>query len=285
MISKSLGIYGVISAAAIVSGILAGCGSSNTVQGISPTVSSTGGLATAPGSGPAGGVDSSPAPQQVQVTVNGTQETATLPANETIQPGANVNVLPSTEGTPIFTGLQYGSGAAKHATKVTGPTGKPMTTGAQGEIDVDGVNTGVTVTSGGWLSGPLILVQGQHTLTAWGPFSIVGGSAFNPTQLDISSYFQFGITIDSDGNGSIPTNLAMQLPADGGAIKNGHYVVVTYPTPDFASGSGTLAINWPGGGVQQNKPVVNGVATFRAFTNPAIIPSSGVGTVVFTYIP
>jgi len=167
MIYKRLGILGAISVAAVVSGVLVGCSSSSSVTPSSPTVDTTGGLTSNPGTGAPTG--SSGKPQQVQVTVNGQTEQATLPPYETITSGENIAVLPSTPGTPILAGLGYGTTAAVKKVKPDAP-------GIQGEVFVDGHDTGITVTSGGYLSGPLILVPGYHVIIAYGPWVIVSGN-------------------------------------------------------------------------------------------------------------
>jgi len=273
MVSKRIGIYGFISAAALVSGILVGCGgSSSDVSGNVQSVSATGGLpGAAAGSGPAG-TSSGNAPQQVQVTVNGNTQTGTLPAGETIPPSGNVDVLPT--GQPIINGLTLAPKA--HVTQT-----KPQSGGhTQGEVDVDGQNTGLTVLSDGSLSGYLILVPGNHVIDAWGPFNITGGSAFSPKTLTVGK-FEFGVVVGNDGVGSIPSALSMQLPANGGALNNGSYVKVTYPTPDFATGSGTLILAYSGVTITKTQFLSNGLATYKALSNHPTIPGGGVDSVTF----
>lgn len=286
MINRRLGIYGAMSAFAFVGGVVAGCGGSSSVQAPAPDVPVTGGLATAPATGPATGVAASNQPQQIPVTQNGTTTTAILPANEAIPPGGPVSVLPSTPDTPLITGLSYGPGTARQAVPSSGKTVKPMTTGAQGEVDVDGVNTTDTVTSGGWLSSPLALDPGQHVITAWGPWVLSGSSSTGSISgtLNVSYNVSFTVTVDNNGNVSFPSNLTGNLPGNGGAIKNGPNAVLTYPSA-FLGGASSLTLAWPGGQLNQTKPVINGTVTFRAFTNPAEIPRDGLSTVQFVYIP
>src|SRR5476651_206286 len=102
MVSRKLSIYGFISAAAIVSGILAGCGGSSSVAGLGGTVATTGGITTAPGTS-ATGAASSPTPQQVQVTTASGPVTGTLPAGESIPVGGTVATVPP--GVPFIVGL------------------------------------------------------------------------------------------------------------------------------------------------------------------------------------
>jgi len=271
MVSKRLSIYGFISAAALVSGALVGCaGTSASVQGASPVINSTGGISNTPGTAPTN-TPTSTAPQQLQVTTASGTVMGTLPANETIPPSGTVATIPA--GTPIIQGLQLGP-------KFHGEKGAP-TTGAQGEVDVDGVNTGLTVTSNGSLSGILILVPGNHTIHAEGPFAIVSGIQ----QLSVGQ-FNFGIVVlASDGNASIPSSLNIRLPANGGSLANGNYVTVTYPTPDFATGSGTLTIAYSGITVTKTKGLSNGITTYDQLTPKVTssIPASGVDNVTFNF--
>lgn len=269
MVSKRLSIYGFISAAAIVSGALAGCaGSSSSVQGASPVVTTTGGITNTQGTSPAGATTTQPG-QQVQVTINGTPTTGVLPVGEVVPQNGIVATIPS--GTPIIQGLQLA--------KFNGRKGAPET-GAQGEVDVDGVNTGLTVTATGELSGILILVPGQHTIHAEGPFAIVSGIQ----QLTVGQ-FNFGLVVLADGNASIPSSLEIRLPANGGSLANGNFVTVGYPTPDFAAGTGTLSIQYSGITVNKVRPLANGAATYKQITSQADsnIPSTGVDNVTFNF--
>jgi hypothetical protein len=282
MVSKRLGIYGFISAAALVSGILTGCaGSSASVSGQGGTVSTTGGISNASGSGPAGGTTASSAPQQVQVNVGGTVETGTLPTGESIPPGGTVCVVPANQ--PIINGLTLGP--KFHGVQTTPASTGTTTvktaasTGSQGEVDVDGTNTGLTVQPDGSLSGILLLTPGNHTITAWGSLVIVSGTQ----QLTVGK-FNFGVVVGSDGVGSMPSAITMKLPANGGSLSNGSFVTVTYPTPDFATGSGNLAIGYSGITVSKTQLVKNGMTTFNSLNqNHPAIPQGGVDTVTFNY--
>jgi len=273
MVSKRIGIYGFISAAALVSGILAGCaGSSSSVSGNVQSVTTTGGLPGAAAGAGTPGTSAGSAPQQVQVTVGGNTVTGTLPTGETIPPSGSVNVLPPNQ--PIIVGLSL-------SPKFHGGQSKPQGGGhTQGEVDVDGQDTGLTVLPDGSLSGYLILVPGNHSIDAWGPFNITGGSVFNPKTLTVGK-FTFGVVVMNDGVGSIPVGLAMALPANGGALNNGSYVKVTYPTPDFATGSGTLILQYSGVTITKTQFLNNGAATYKALSNHPTIPSGGVAVVTF----
>jgi len=282
MVSRKLGIYGLISADAIVSGILAGCGgSSASVQGLGGTVQTTGGITTAPGTTTTN-VNSSTQPQQVQVTTSNGTITGTLPPGESITAGQNVATVPP--GVPIIQGLTLSSFNGHEKTPPAPSTSAKPTTGSQGQIYVDGQNTGLTVESDGSLSGYLILTQGRHTVTAYGPFSIVGGSAFAPTTLTVGT-FNFGVIVDPDGVPSIPSAINMKLPSNGGTWAHGPFVTVTYPTPDFASNTGTLIIVVDSATtIQEGKTFNNGVASYYslgASQGTHTIPSGGVASVTF----
>jgi len=282
MVSRKLGIYGFISAAAIVSGILAGCGGSNSVAGLGGTVSTTGGITTAPGTS-ATGAASSPTPQQVQVTTASGPVTGTLPAGESIPVGGTVATVPP--GVPIIVGLTLGTSFHGHQTVPTpSATGAKPTTGSEGQIYVDGQNTGLTIDSSGDLSGYLILTPGFHTVTAFGPFTITGGSAFAPTALTVG-VFNFGVSVLTDGVPSIPTNINMKLPSNGGSWAHGPFVTVTYPTPDFATSGGTLTIVVDAARtISEGKQLSNGVATYYSLGASLInhnVPSNGVESVTF----
>jgi hypothetical protein len=284
MVSRKQGIYGFISAAAIVSGILAGCGGSNSVSGLGGTVATTGGITTAPGTS-ATPVASSPSPQQVQVTTANGPITGTLPAGESIPANGSVATIPP--GVPIIVGLTLSTAFHGRQT-VPVPTatgGAKPASGSQGQVYVDGQNTGLTVDSSGDLSGYLILTPGTHTVTAFGPFTIVGGSGLAPTQLTVG-VFNFGVPVHSDGIAAVPTNLNMKLPSNGGSWTHGPFVTVTYPTPDFASSAGTLIIVVDNARtITDGKVFTNGIATYNGFGNTfpgkSNIPNGGVQSVTF----
>ncbi len=181
-------------------------------------------------------------------------------------------------GNPILNGLTL---APKAHIKITTPT---TSGGVQGEVDVDGCDTGLTVDSAGDLSGYLFLVPGNHTITAIGPFDIVGGSAFNPTTLTVGKFI-FKVTVNADGIASIPSALSVSLPINGGNLKRPHFVKVTYSIPDFSTGSGVLTLNWTGTTIAKTVTVVKGKATFNALTNNALVPSTGVTSVEYDYVP
>jgi len=279
MVSRRLGIYGFISAAAVISGALVGCGgSSASVQGVAGTVQTTGGLTTSTQTFTSG-VGSSTAPQQVQVTVNGSSTNATLPPGESISAGQSVAVLPPT---PIIAGLTLGP-------KTRSEKAAPVS-GAQGSVYVDGQNTGLTVTSGGALSGYLILVPGTHTVTAYGPFTIVGGSAFSPTTLTIGK-FVFQVIVLADGTPSVPSALTLNLPVNGGSLSHGSFVTAGYPSEFSPNYSGSLIISYGGTTITKaqaltiNPATGLATATYNALSQHPLIPTGGVDTVTFNVNP
>jgi hypothetical protein len=305
MVSKRLNIYVFISAAAIVSGALVGCGgSSAALSGPGPQVKTSGGTTNTVGTNPTTTtgtpVTTQNAPQQVQVTTSSGTVTGVLPANEVIPPSGNLTVIPA--GQPIITGLGY-------APKTHGEKLPPQaSSGTQGEIDVNGVpvtgtdpNTGqpvaVTVNSQGELSMPLLLAPGSGTadvtysIKAWGPFNITVGAQ----TLTITSYMLFNASVAYDGGISLPytsgsstTNgLTMQLPANGGLVEGSNFVTVQYPA-EFAVGTATLQID----GVTPTSPIIKtstvtsgATVTFKQFNGNSTVPGGGITDVIFTYNP
>lgn len=295
MVLKRLSIYGLISAAAIVSGVMVGCGgSSANVSGQAPIVPASGGITSNSGSSTQT-YNSVNAPQQVQVTVNGSPVNAVLPPNESLPAGANASVIPA--GTPII------NGASLTPPKTIGDKGAPSATyGIQGEVDVDGCAVYVTsshklLNDDTSLNFPLALAAGHHTITVTGPIYITG-DGINGKILTVSS-FVFKVTVNADGNGSIPVGLLLRLPANGGTLGGGNYATVQYPGPDFLTGSATLTLFYGNNGsvvVGKSQPVVattvttggvsttTGDATFKDLYN--VHPDLyGPLTVEFDYVP
>ena len=260
--------------AGFVSLIIIGCGGTSSTQGLNGSVVTTGGFQTAAGSGTPGKSTGS-TPQQVQVTVNGQSVNATLPANETIPVSGTVATI--APNVPILIGL---SPAPK-----TGGAAKPpsVSGGATGEVDVDGCNTGLTVTSNGSLSGYLAMVPGNHRITAIGPFTIVGGTVFSPTSLTVGQFI-FDVNIGTDGISSIPATLGVNLPINGGTFKAGHYVRVGVSTPDYATAKFTLTLTWPAASLIQTEGFVGGFGTYKAFRTNLTVPAEGISTVQWSYI-
>ena len=245
------------------------------MQGVAGLIQTSGGVTSGSGSGTPG-ASSGATPTQVQVTVNGSVVTGTLPASETIPASGIVCVV--SPGIPILNGLTL---TPKAHIKVHTPT---ASSGVQGEVDVDGWDTGLTVNAAGDLSGYLLLVPGNHTITANGPFDIVGGSAFNPTTLTVGKLI-FKVSVNDGGVGSIPSALSVSLPINGGNLRRPHFVKVTYPTPDFVAGTGVLTLKWAGTTIAKTVTVIKGKATFEALTNDELVPITGVTSVEYDYVP
>jgi hypothetical protein len=286
MVSRKLSVYGFISAAAIVSGILVGCGGSNSVQGEGGTITTTGGLPNTTATSSTT-VPSSTQPQQVQVTSStGTVITGTLPPGETITAGQPVSTIPS--GVPIIQGLTLSAPPNYHGT-VTTPTpsnskAKPQVNGTPYHVYVDNQDSGVTVDSAGDLSNYIILVDGYHTLTCTGPFYIVGGSIFSPTVLTIQNYFSFGVPC-TGGVPAIPTGINLKLPTNGGSWAHGPSVTVTYSSPPFTTNAANLTIVVDSSRtITEGRTLANGVASFYSLGASLInhnVPAGGVESVTF----
>jgi len=278
MILNKFSVCGSVLAAVLAGTAIVGCGGgSSSVSGATGTIKTTGGLTTTTQTFTSG-VGSSTTPQQVQVTVNGTSQQATLPPGESIAAGQSVAVLPPTQ---IIAGLSGPS--ARH--EKSAPT-----TGTPGEIDVDGKNTGLTVNSGGQISGYLILTPGTHMVTAYGPFTITGGSAFAPTTLTIGKFI-FKVVVLADGTPSVPTALTLNLPINGGTLSHGSYVLVGYPAEFAPSYGGVLTITYAGISIVKSQPLVLSSstgfesATYNALSAHPKIPSTGVDVVEFDINP
>jgi len=277
MVSKKLSIYGFISAAAVISGAMVGCGGGSSSSGSTPTpITTTGGVATSPGS-VATAVTASATPQQVQVTVGGTAVTGTLPAGESIPAGGSVGVVKNSA--PIIAGLGL-------APRVVGEKAAPAS-GTQGQVWVDGVNTGLTVDASGTLSGVLLLVPGNHTIHAQGPFVIVSGSAFAPKTLTVGQ-FNFGVVVLADGTPSIPSDLALSLPVNNGLLtpSSKYHVDTQYPEA-FKGYTGKLVISYGATTVTKSQiladDTVNAVSTasYSALSTHPRLLTNGVDNVTF----
>lgn len=286
MVSKRLSIYGFISAAAVISGVLAGCGgSSNSIQPAAGTVSTTGGLTTTSQS-LATGVPASTSPQQVQVTGG----PAILPAGQTIVAGQPFAVIPA--GTPFIQGL---SGPKKGIGAKSAPT-----TGAAGSIYVNGQDTGDTITASGALAEQLILTAsssatpGSYTVIAYGPFTITGSTASfgSTTELTVGKFI-FNTVVLPDGTCGIPSVLNGNLPANGGSLAHGSFVAAGYPAEFASTYYGALYIVYAGVTVSKSQQLItnsdsasplDGLAavTFNALNGHPGVPTTGVDSVTFT---
>ncbi|MDR3690007.1 MAG: hypothetical protein P4L46_11555 [Fimbriimonas sp.] len=274
MVSKRLSIFGLISAAALVSGVLVGCGgSSASTAGQTGTVVTTGGVTTSTGTSTA--APASGTWQQVQVTTpSGSDSGIVPPGQPDITTTTVVGVVPKT--TPFLGNVQF-AGFNARTTASTHPLNISYDNGATWAW------TGINVNADTSLDKNLVLAGGTKCwLQAVGPFAIVGGTAFAPTQLTLQQFI-YGLIVNADGTISLPTAISAKLPANNGTTAAGNHVDVTFPTPDFATGSGQLKITWPGITKTQTKILVNGSARFNDPLQDSSdnVPSTGVTTVQF----
>ncbi|MDR3692530.1 MAG: hypothetical protein P4L46_24325, partial [Fimbriimonas sp.] len=273
---KRLSIFGLISAAALVSGVLVGCGgSSASTAGQTGTVATTGGVTTSTGTSQTNAPSNPTTPQQVQVTTaSGTVPGTVPPGQPDITTTSTVGVVPMT--TPFIGNTQFAAF-------------KALTTATSHPLNISYDNgatwawTGINVNSDTSLDKNLVLAGGTHCwLQAVGPFAIIGGTAFAPTQLTIGQFI-YGVIVNADGTVGIPSGINAKLPANNGTTAAGNHVNVSFPTPDFATGSGQLKITWPGITKTQTKVLNNGAATFNDPLQDSSdnVPSTGVTTVQF----
>jgi len=282
MISKRLGIIGSIAAAAIVSGVLVGCGgSSASVQGVNVSVPVTGGVQNQ-GATLNTQVTASTSPQQVQITAaDGTTQTVVVPPGESFNSGDPAVVLAPNQ--PIFSGLTVGP-------RTNGGAGKPMQSGGS-QIFVDGLPSGVFLNALGALTLGLLLGPGSHTLSVTGPFTITGTSSTgSPSTLNITDSIKLNMVVKVVGGlpfASLPINITGKLPGDGGSTANGNSV--TGQLLGFPIGYGQLILTWPGVTKNQKVPLrgTGAVGTFT-FHDPLsdssdTIPASGISTLTFGF--
>jgi len=284
MVSKRLSIFGFISAAALVSGVLIGCGgSSASVSGATGTVKTTGGITTTTGTSttPA---PTSTSPQQVQVTTTSGPVTATVPPGQpAITTTTTLGIIPA--NTPFIAGATVGS------FNKSSVNGKPLQTfTAQLNISYDNGNTwqwtGIDLNPDGSLMKNLALAAAEtggvncllQANGGTGGFNITSGN----NTLTIGSLV-YGVIVLSDGTIGLPTNLALTLPANSNSTANGNSVTATFNS-EFAGYKGTLMINWPGTSKTQVKTLsTNAVAVFSdpLSDKTDTIPATGVTTVQF----
>jgi hypothetical protein len=280
MISKKVGILGSITAAALVCGVLSGCGgSSASVQGINVSVPVTGGVQNQ-GATLNTSVSSSTSPQQVQITAaDGTTQTVVVPPGESFNAGDQAVVLAPNQ--PLLGGLTTGPRA--HGTI------KPQQSGDL-PIYVDGLPSGVFLNALGALTLGLLLGPGNHTLSIQGAVTITGTSSTgSPSTLNVNK----SITLSCRVNGivaSLPINLLGKLPGDGGSTANGNSI--TGDLLGFPVGYGELTLTWPGVSKDQKVPLrtksdgFTGTFTFHDPLNNTddTIPSTGIDTIFFGYL-
>jgi len=280
MIGKRLGIIGTLAAAAMVSGVLVGCGgSSASVQGINVSVPVTGGVSNQ-GATLNTAVTASTSPQQVQITAaDGTTQTVVVPPGESFNAGDPAIVLAPNQ--PILSGLTVGP-------RVHG--GKPQQGGGS-QIYIDGLPSGVFLNAVGALTLGLLLGPGNHTMSVSGPFSITGTSSTGtPSTLDITDSINLNAVVKIVGGlpfASLPINVTGKLPGDGGSTSNGNSV--SGSLFGFTVGYGQLTIVWPGVTKNQKVPLrASGVTGTFTFHDPLsdsqdTIPSTGISSLTFGY--
>jgi len=285
MISKRLGIIGTLAAAAMVSGVLVGCGgSSASVQGINVSVPVTGGVQNQGGS-PTTNVSSSTSPQQVQITAaDGTTQTVVVPPGESFSAGDQAVVLEPNQ--PVLNGLTVGP--------VHNGTVKPLGTGGH-PIFIDGLNSGVLLNAGGALVTGILLGVGNHTILVDGPMTITGTSSTGtPSTLSINTSVTIKVQVKVVGGlpfASLPIDITGKLPGNGGSTANGNSV--TGDLAGFTVGYGQLVLTWPGVTKSQTVPIrPKGNTGFGTFTfhdplndSTDTIPSTGIDTIAFTFLP
>jgi hypothetical protein len=278
MVSRKLSIFGFISAAALVSGVLIGCGgSSATTSGANPTVLTTGGVTTSTGN------SSTPAPtsttfQQVQVGAT----TANIPPG---QP----NITTSTTLAIIPTGTSFLNGLTPQFHRPATGTAKALGTPPAGEVYVGysptgpWLDTGVSIGANATLSSSLAFAA---PATSWlpnylmvgGPLNITG-TGINGGTLTINTGFVLGFVVFADGSTSLPGMLSLKLPANGGTIAGGNYANVTIPS-EFLGGV-SMELTWPGETKNQTKFDTTGTVSISVASKGNAtddVPTGGINT-------
>jgi len=278
MVSRKLSIFGFISAAALVSGVLIGCGgSSATTSGVNPTVLTTGGVTTSTGN------SSTPAPtsttfQQVQV---GTSTVNIPPGQPNITTSTTLAIIPA--GTSFLNGL-----TPQFHRAATGSS-KAQTTPPAGEVYVGysptgpWLNTGVSIGANAQLSSSLAFAAPAiswlpNYLMVGGPLNITG-TGINGGTLTINTGFVIGFVVFADGNTSLPGTLALKLPANSGTIAGGNYANVTIPS-EFIGEVG-LELTWPGITKNQSKFDTKGTVSISVTGKgnaSDVVPADGIST-------
>ncbi|MEZ0325408.1 MAG: hypothetical protein ACAH95_05845 [Fimbriimonas sp.] len=210
-------------------------------------------------------------PQQVQVTVGGGPQSASLPGGISLTTGEQVALFPA--GQVILQGLStIGGGNVAHQTRQEA-----------GEIWVRDHNSnvsyysGVKVTTSGTLSGPFVLPNGDYEIFMHGPFTISnGGQILNVQTIILDGQVRNGVA-------SVPMTISGQLPVNGGS---------SYPLrldiqlpSQFAVGFVDLRVVHANGILHQDKTLNNGHAQFHdlTFSGNSVIPAVGLQTVEFRY--
>jgi hypothetical protein len=293
MVSKRLSIFGFISAAALVSGVLIGCGGSggSTANVNQPSVKANGGMATVD-SNPTASFPTSNKPQQVQVASGAT--VVVPPGQPAITPASTLAIIPA--GTQIVSGFSLGVASGKVNSTVKG---KSMG-GDPGEIYVGyssngpWLDTGVNVSTGILETGlafaaPTTNNPNPNWLAVQGPFTLTDPNSGN--QLTVNGSLKCGFNVFNNGATGLPVTINLKLPANGATAAGGNYanVVVT----SALAGAGTLNIAWtnPNGStglLGQARAVNNGTLSFSVTNGKGgpndVIPAGGVDGVVFNML-
>ena len=285
MVSGRRYLYGLVSAAVVLSGVLAGCGGSGSVKGIAPTVRTTGGVGSDTGTATAG-TTAGGTPQQVQVTVSdGSTQTATLPPFSTVPSSGVVGVV---QPGPILEGLTHPS---FHGVVKTPKATVKSFAETPYHVYVNDFDSGVTVDTGGSLTGFLILCPAEsgpksYKISVTGPFTLVNGATSSLT----IGRFVFRVVVYPDGSVTVPNRISGNLPGDGGSFDGGNSVTVRYPTrviPHMVGGSASLRITY-GSNAMFDADLVGSTGTVTYKNNQAInhgnIPDTGVDSVEFSFV-
>jgi hypothetical protein len=265
--------FGFLAGAALAGSVLVGCAGNaelpiNTGTPIIPAAG--GGVEQAFGTANSD-VASQPFPQQVQVTVGGTTQTASLPSNTPLTAGQSVTVFGS--DTPIFVGLSNPASAAPGR-----QGGGNILIYMYGHTDVVH-DTGVHITRDGRLSGRVCCPDGHFTVFVPGPMFIARGG----NRLDIQEGFDLNFWVRL-GIASLPVAMDGELPANGGS---------TVPLRLFSDlpsvyggGDARLQVFHANGSLQQTHAVASdGTVEFHDFqmTGASSIPRVGIDSFTFTY--
>jgi len=280
MLKKPQSFCLVFATALAISSVL-GCGgggSSSTNAG--PVINTNGGITTTTGNATIG-KGSSSSPQQVQVKLqNGTTVNAIVPPGQpAFTTTSTLSIVPT--GVPIINGLS--PSFIRRGTNSGNPVNISYNKGASW------VYTGVNLDPTGSLATNLALVapvlsgisnNSQCYLEAVGPLTLRG----NDAKLTIGQVI-FGVVTDSNGVTALPQTLSLSLPSNGGLTTKDNFARVTYPTPDYATGTAILLFTWPGIVRAQTNPVSGGSVNYEGPSNsaPVRIPTGGVTTVEYLF--
>lgn len=248
-------LSGGLLAAFAVAGVI-GCGGSSAGVPQRDTVQLSGGASSQTGTSD----NAAPAnPNGQTISINGGSGTAYLaPTTDSTPAGTTLTIIPT--GTTIFAGL------TRTASR------------APGDVFVNGVNSGLTVTQNGSLSGNLALLNNRkYTIYIQGPFYITNGSR----TLTINEGFEFDVLVRNN-TASLPNRIEGTIPSDGGTASD-MFLTVNYPSI-FTGDSIELSVTKSNGNVSQSRTLLEamhnemviGQATFRDFVPDVVVPEEGV---------